>query len=446
MSQHTKQNFSISRAGSGATRAMAAGVLTMLACVGAFAADASQGDPVTRAEAALDAWRMDEVGALLGSLPDSVEGDYVRGIAANRANDIDTSKRALQRALPGLERQDPARALDALLTLSDDYQKTSSYADQARTLRVAVARYAGQMEPEALAGVRTVLALASALSDSPPQTVSFSGETRLPIRRNPLGTLDVEARANGVGAHWMLDSGANYSVVSASFAKRLKLEIAGEVSGIGSITGDKVNGQVAIVKELRLGTVTLHNVAVLVFPDEHLHVKLPKVEYQISAALGYPVFQALGRVSFTGDKSVLLGSKPIPATDGAQLYLDGLTPVVTLGVEGAKMPFTLDTGARATALSHTYWTTIQERASGWARSEHEFAGLGGTKTVQKVSQPEWKALVGTDEVVLKDVEVDTQPKSGGDKQPMYGNLGQDLWKNAAGFTLDFQSMRFKIDK
>jgi hypothetical protein len=29
---------------------------------------------------------------------------------------------------------------------------------------------------------------------------------------------------------------------------------------------------------------------------------------------------------------------------------------------------------------------------------------------------------------------------------MFGTLGQDLWANAAGFTLDFRSMRFRIDR
>jgi len=29
---------------------------------------------------------------------------------------------------------------------------------------------------------------------------------------------------------------------------------------------------------------------------------------------------------------------------------------------------------------------------------------------------------------------------------MFGTVGQDAWANAAGFTVDFQSMRFRIDR
>jgi hypothetical protein len=203
---------------------------------------------------------------------------------------------------------------------------------------------------------------------------------------------------------------------------------------------------VAVVKEIRLGNATLHNVVVLVVSDEQMHVKLPKGEYQIDGALGYPVFQALGRVSFIGDTSIAIGATSATVKDGTQLYMDGLTPVLILGIEGTPMPFILDTGASYTSLSHTYWMNMAERAASWKRAQRQSSGLGGAKTSDKTLQPEWKARVGAVDVVLKDVEVDTEQNAGEDKQPMYGRLGQDLWKNAAGFTIDFRSMRFRIDQ
>ncbi|ANH67462.1 TIGR02281 family clan AA aspartic protease [Mitsuaria sp. 7] len=410
------------------------------------ATTADQGDLVARAESALDAWRMDEVGAMLPRLPDTVGGHYVRGIAANRANDIATSKRELLRALPALEREPSERTVKALLALADDYRKTSAYADQAKTLRLAVARYADQMKPGELAGVKTDLALASALGTSPPQTVSLSGESRLPIRRNPLGTLDVDAVANGVSAAWMLDSGANYSIVSESFAKRLGLDVTGDIGGVGSSTEIKVDSKVAVVKEIRLGSATLHNVVVLVVSDDHLLIQLPTGTHQISAALGYPVFQALGRVSFHGDKAISIGATSPAGKEGARLYMNELTPVVLLGNDGTMMPFSLDTGANATDFSHTYWMKVKDRAADWPRKQSHAAGLGGEMARETAVLPEWRTFVGSHAVVLRNVDVDTQPKPGDDAQPMFGNLGQDLWRDASGFTLDFRAMRFRIDK
>lgn len=446
MNFHTTRKWCNDRLRPGIAATIMGAVVATLACVNASAADANKNGLLTEAQAALDAWRMDEVNALIESLANTSEGDYVLGIASNRSNDIDTSTRALRSALPGLDRSAPDQAINALLTLSDNYQKTSSYAEVAKTLREAIEQHADQMKPGFLTSVKTDLALVSALSNSQPQNVSISGESELPIRRNPLGTLNVDAVANGVSAAWMLDSGANYSIVSESFARRLKLDIAGKVPGIGSSTGISVDGQVAIVKEIRLGSAVLHNVAVLVVSDDQIHYKLPKGgEYQIDGALGYPVFQALGRVSFIGEKSILIGAKSIPVKDGTQLYMDGLTPIIFLNIEGSSLPFILDTGASSTSLSHTYWTKMAARASNWTRKQGKSSGLGGTKTFDNVVQPELKARVGDDVIMLKNVEINTQPNEGEDSQPMYGRIGQDLWTDAVGFTIDFRAMRFRID-
>lgn len=432
--------------GGGVGAVIAGAALAMLTSMSGPAAAAGRSDPVARAEAALEAWRMDEAGAMLAGLPHTARGDYVRGIAANRDNDIDASRRALLRALPALEREHSPRTVQALLVLADDYRKRSSYSDEARTLRLAVSRYADQMKPGRLDGVRTDLALASALASSPPQTVSLSGESRVPIRRNPVGTFDVDVVANGIDAAWMLDSGANYSIVSKSFAERLGLEVMGGIGEVASSTDITVDSKVAVVKELRLGSASLRNVVVLVVDDAHLRIQLPNSEYQISAALGYPVFQALGRVSFIGDQTISIGSRSLGPQEGARLYMNELTPVVLLGVEGVQMPFSLDTGANVTELSHAYWMTVKARAADWPRKTSSYAGLGGARPRETAVQPEWRAFVGTEEVVLKGVEVKTQRGAADESQPMFGNLGQDLWRDASGFTIDFRAMRFRIDR
>ncbi|KRG76445.1 hypothetical protein ABB28_03115 [Stenotrophomonas chelatiphaga] len=418
----------------------------MLAYAGFPGAMASQTDPVTHTGAALDAWRMDEAIAMLPTLPGTAEGDYVRGLVANRLNDVDASTRALLHALPELERRHSPRAADALLTLSDDYQKSSLYADQAKALREVLQHHAKDIDPDAVRGVRDVLALASALSGSPPQSISFAGPSRLPIRRNPLGTLDVEAVANGIGGSWMLDSGANYSVVSESFAKRLGLSVKDGTGGIASSTGVTVQSKVAIIKEIHLGSATLRNVAVLVVSDALLHIRLPAKEHQISAALGFPVFQALGRIRFHGDKAISIGPASGPLEGGTQIYMDGLTPTVMVSTEGEMVPLVLDTGASATGLSSAYWIKVKDRAGAWPRSQQLSAGMGGARSFDTVNQPEWKFVLGKQEITLKNVRIQTTSRPGPGGPPMFGTLGQDAWSDAAGFTLDFRSMRFRIDR
>ncbi len=407
---------------------------------------AYQGDSVAKSEAALDGWRMDEVTALLTTLPDTAEGLYVRGLASNRMNDVAASRRALEVALPKLESKHSPLAAKALLTLADDYQKTSSYRDQAEALRAVVAHHGDELSPDIVKGVKDVLTLASALQDVPPQTIRFSGHSQLPIRRNPLGTLDVDAVANGVSGSWMLDSGANYSVVSESFAARLGLQIKGAIGNIASSTGATVQSKVAVIKEIQLGSATLRNVAVLVVSDQLLHIKLPNKDHQISAAFGFPVFQALGRVRFVGDKAVAIGPAESTMKGGAQIYMDNLSPTIMVATEAGLVPLALDTGASATSLSSLYWEKVKDHAGTWPRGQHLSAGMGGAQSFDTVTQPVWKFVLGEQQMTLYNVRIQTVNRPGPGGPPMYGSLGQDAWANATGFTLDFSSMRFRIDR
>jgi predicted aspartyl protease len=47
------------------------------------------------------------------------------------------------------------------------------------------------------------------------------GLTRLKTKRNPIGSLVTELSVNNVKERWLLDTGANFSVVSKTFAAKL---------------------------------------------------------------------------------------------------------------------------------------------------------------------------------------------------------------------------------
>lgn len=186
--------------------------------------------------------------------------------------------------------------------------------------------------------------------------------------------------------------------------------------------------------------------AVLVVRDDLLHMKLPNKEHQISAAFGFPVFQALGQIHFHADKAISIGPPSGSMEGGVHIYMDGLTPVVMANTEGESVPLSLDTGSSTTSLSSAYWVKVKDRADAWPRSRQPSAGLGGARSLDTVIQPEWKFALGKDEITLKDVRIETESRPGPGGPPMFGTLGQDLWANAAGFTLDFRAMRFRIDR
>jgi hypothetical protein len=99
-------------------------------------------------------------------------------------------------------------------------------------------------------------ALARILANAPAQKIVWDGPVRLTTSRNPLGHLVSSLDANGVREEWLLDSGANQSVVSRSFAARLGLTpLAGSA---WQPHGSQVVASAAILRNSDSGGTTIH--------------------------------------------------------------------------------------------------------------------------------------------------------------------------------------------
>ena len=296
-------------------------------------------------DSAVTEFRFDDLRALMRVMPEGPEKDYFAGILANRVNHNAESIRLLIPALPTLRSSNPDRAAVALQSLVDDYNKCFRYADAANADDELLNHFADQLLPEQRQGVKDDAGIAHILSNSPPQTVTWNGPLQLKTEIDPLGDLDVNLTVNGVRAAWLLDTGANLSVVSRSFAKRLGLKLLPGVAQTQSgLTGIENPLRLALIPSLHMGGATLHNVVVMVLDDASLKVGTSKEKYQINAILGYPAFQSLGIVTFLHSGWLVAGQAHIADEEGAPMYLKGLSPVIECRVEGVKLPFALDTG------------------------------------------------------------------------------------------------------
>jgi hypothetical protein len=165
---------------------------------------------------------------------------------------------------------------------------------------------------------------------------------------------------------WLLDTGANLSLVSKSFAERLGLK---PLPGIGQpqsgLTGIENPVRVALLPTLQMGSARLYNVVVMVLDDKSLQVGLGKQTYQINGIIGYPVFQALGTVSFLRDGEFEAGDRTRWSGAGAGMYMKLLTPVIECTVEGKNLPFSFDTGASGTDLFVRYYNRFRTGSKSW---------------------------------------------------------------------------------
>lgn len=110
---------------------------------------------------------------------------------------------------------------------------------------------------------RGVLQLLTALGESPDQSRGRLQATSLRLLEDGL-----PVSINGKEATYWFDTGANFSVMSESEAKRIGLKVR-EVGGSSLVsTGARVSFRLAVADQISLGEAVLRNVAFLVFPDD----------------------------------------------------------------------------------------------------------------------------------------------------------------------------------
>lgn len=397
-------------------------------------------------DAELADFQLDALAAQVKTMPSGPEHDYFAGILANRNNQIADSIHLLSAALPALRTAQPSRAAIALEALADDDNKSFRYSDAAQAYDDLLAHFAAQLTREHLQGTKDDSGVAHVLRNAPPQTVTWHDPLRVKTEHNPIGSIVTDLTINGVHSEWLLDTGANISVVSRGFAHRLKLKpLPGYAQTQSGITGIENPARVALLPEVQIGGATVRNVVVLILDDSNLDIGLGKTEYQINAILGYPVFQALGAISFEQDGWFEAGPSAQSSTDGAPMYMKLFMPVIACGIEGQPLPFSLDTGASGSDLSLRYYERFrfQAKSLAWKKGENKSFGAGGTVQRTIYIQPRLSLTVGDTTASIDRVPIFIG-KMGSDIDELYGNLGQDLLAPYASFTIDFTNMRFRL--
>ena len=240
---------------------------------------------------------------------------------------------------PDLERK-------ARYELSWALTRLGRYGPAATEVRAAL-RVAGEGETSR-ADHENVHRLLTTLKDVAQQTVEFGPPARVQARRNPLGLWEVPVEVNSQRGEWIFDTGANYSTVSESEARRLGLTIR-EVSGsVADFVGTEHPTRLAVAGELRFGTARFRNVVFLVMADQLLYIS--PAQYQMRGILGLPVMRAMESVDFSADGAITFGRGTPEARVPANLFFDRLNAVVQVGHSGHNVQMMLDTGAVTTVL------------------------------------------------------------------------------------------------
>lgn len=396
-----------------------------------------------RVMVALEEWRLEETQVIAARMGKGAEKAFLDGVLANRRGESTQSVELLERALPALMSDPSPRTAMALVALCDDYLKLSRFPQAERTAKLGLSQFAEQLTTSQ----RTVLVeageTARILNGTRPSSVSWSGPLRVEMSKAPVGVWTIVPDRGGADAPWILDTGANYSVVSESTAKKLNLAVLDGASSTGTGTNLRVDTHYAVVPALTIGGATLHDLVVLVISDAALHVRAPRFEYQIEAILGYNAFKLLGQIAFDDSGFFSAGHEGLPQLGAGRLLLDGMGPVIVAAIDGQALPFHLDTGANITTLYAPYRRRFARRKGDWTRTNKSISGAGGAVAYDLLTQPEVSFDFAGTRTELRDVAIHADAH-GRDPERMYGNVGVDLLNRFHRFTFDFDRMRYAV--
>ena len=256
-----------------------------------------------------------------------------------------------------------------------------------------------------------------------------------------LRTRTIDLTVRDVTLPWLIDTGANLSVVSESAARRLRLEVRDVGYHVAGSTGHAVTARLAVIDKLPVGGVILRNVVAIVVPNAALRIRPPHADYRIDAVLGSPALTRFGRFRIEREGDMTIDRAAPPLRSGARLFIDALTPLAEVEIAGRGSLMSIDTGANRTALYASYAASFTGRARLWSRQRDTTVGLGGGSDAETAVEPELTIGVGAARVAEHGVSVALE----GDRaSPILGNLGQSGLSERCSYTFNFGSMRLLL--
>lgn len=324
------------------------------------------------------------------------------------------------------------RAHSTLLSL---YFRNGLYGQAERQLEQMLAEEPTRQDTQA---IRSLL---SALSKVPDPVV-FVRKSSSVQTYHADGNLHIPITINGKLARYIVDTGANISLMSESEAKRLGLEVWNSSSRLTGISGARTSAvRVTDVKDLAIGETHIRNVAFVVIPDsQEPFVDLPEGQRGI---LGIPVLLALGsfRMNTDGTMTIAPPTKKT-AADRVPLAFVGLNPVTRMIFHGKSLTFTLDTGAISTTLNPKFAKLFPAVVTAGKIKDHKLTGLGGSKQERSSVVPSLTFDFGRP-VKLRPATIFL---SDGKISQVWaaGNLGFDLMQQALPMTIDFTHMQVEF--
>ena len=317
------------------------------------------------------------------------------------------------------------------------------YKDSFEAVEILLSKYKPMIEEKELKDYENSAQIFKAGFTLAPQTVEIKGDTKMKTKKDLAGLVNIKAEVNGMEEEFIFDTGANFSTVSESFAKKLGLIFLEGKLDVGTATSIEVSSKLAYAKSLKIGNLTYGNVLFLVLPDEAL--SFAGGMYVINGIIGFPVIKEMKEIHLS-DGEIFIPAKP-GSSSNSNLALNGFIPVIETYVSSAfansdTLVFSFDTGAKKTMMYYSYYEKYKSLIDGkYEPTDIKFGGAGGEETLKGFKINDLNFRIFNENTTLKNVSLLSEKiKDKDNDKYIGGNLGGDFFNSFKTMIINFEDM------
>ncbi len=362
---------------------------------------------------------------------------YYQAFLHNFFHDLTTSNNEITRLLEEYKAQLSYNQIgNLLLKKIDNHVKLYQYREAHVTTQLLLRKYKYALSPSEREDVHNSDLIWKGLQNEQPQTTTILGETKIGYRRDLAGLITVPVNFVDSAYYFVFDTGANFSVITESYARKAYLRKLNVKFKVRAITGLQVQASLGIADELRVGSIVVQHVVFMIFPDSAL--SFGRGMYTIKGILGFPIIEQMQEIRI--DKYNLTIPQVAVDRNIRNFGVDELLPVISVGYNTDTLAFTFDTGAQFTFLNEPFYKDYKTLIDTAGYSyEMQIGGAGGVAKSKAYRVAQIPITVAGQTAVLKDVAIKTSSNTPKDKL-YYGNFGQDIMNQFKEMVINFRYM------
>lgn len=355
------------------------------------------------------------------------------GAVAAAFNDFPNAERILQSVIESGPNESADDARGILISL---YGRAGRYRQALAQIEKALA-----VEPDN-ASLRNIHLFFASLSQAP-QTVAKRRFSRISFTMKA-GNMFIPASINGQPADYMVDTGANFSTISETEAKRVGLTVIESTVAATDAAGGQARFRIGFADRLNVGDVTLRHVAFLLARDD----QEPFVELKPGerGVIGLPVLLAFQTMRWKHDGTFeiafALNSKP---GSKPNMCFEGTQPVIEGEFRQHYINMFFDTGAVHTRFLPQFARDFADFLKEAGRKDSvRVSGIGNQVDVDAITLPELSVRLSAFDATLRPAQIllkETSP----DSRWWHVWAGLDLINQAHVVTLDFPNMTVNLE-